>query len=39
MENVHLYWEKEIKPQLDPLYDAAGNLMYYVFQTPYRFSA
>lgn len=37
MESVHLYWEKEIKPQLDPLHDAAGNLMYYVFQTPYRF--
>ena len=36
-KNIQLYWENEIKPQLDPLHDAAGNLLYYVFQTPYRF--
>jgi len=36
-KNIHLYWENEIKPQLDPLHNASGNLLYYVFQTPYRF--
>lgn len=36
-KELQTYWEKEIKPQLDPLHNAAGNLLYYVFQTPYHF--
>jgi hypothetical protein len=36
-KNLQLYWENEIKPQLDPLHNTAGNLLYYVFQTPYQF--
>jgi len=36
-KNIHFYWENEIKPQLDPLHKEAENLLYYVFQTPYRF--
>ena len=36
-KNIQMYWENEIKPQLEPLHNAAGNLLYYVFQTPYRF--
>lgn len=36
-KNIQMYWENDIKPQLDPLHNTAGNLLYYVFQTPYRF--
>lgn len=36
-KNIQMYWENEIKPQLDPLHNTTGNLLYYVFQTPYRF--
>ncbi len=36
-EELNRYWETEIRPQLDPLHSAEGDLLYYVFQTPYRF--
>jgi uracil-DNA glycosylase len=36
-KNIQKYWESEIKPQLNPLHNAAGNLLYYVFQTSYHF--
>jgi len=37
-ELVKAYWENEIRAQLDPISKESGNLLYYVFQTPYRFN-